>query len=164
MVNIFKLPIYNCSPNQIIQNYLIEREKRVQELEMLGWEKSRASDHYTRLHIKMTDPDNYIIGYLYVDYCNDCFQYRLGVCKRANSNRAYKMPLYTTTKHYMQVHHINGVYDCPNNMSNAEIAIMLKESIDMICANDLKGLYCDRDSFNKLNNHIDYKALISDIK
>lgn len=68
MVNIFKLPIYNCSPNQIIQNYLIEREKRVQELEMLGWEKSRASDHYTRLHIKMTDPDNYIIGYLYVDY------------------------------------------------------------------------------------------------
>ncbi len=49
-------------------------------------------------------------------------------------------------------------------MSNAEIAIMLKESIDMICANDLKGLYCDRDSFNKLNNHIDYKALISDIK
>lgn len=76
------------------------------------------------------------------------------------------LPLNNVPMHYYlyREHHINGVYDCPNNMSNAEIAIMLKESIDMICANDLKGLYCDRDSFNKLNNHIDYKALISDIK
>lgn len=164
MVNIFRLPIYNCSPDHILEKHLIAREKFVREFEATGWDKSRAIDIYNSWHRNQTDPDNYIVGYLYVDYCNGCFQYRLGFCRKSNSSKAYNMPLYTSTKHYMKVHHVNGVYDCPNNKNNAEIATMIKKSIDMICGNDIADLYCDRDAFNLLNRHIDYIALLADIK
>lgn len=164
MVNLFKLPIYNCPPKQIYEKYFVAREKRVCELVERGWERNRAIDLYSHEHSKKIDPDNYIIGYLYIDFNNGCFEYRLGLCRKPNSSRVYNMPLYTSTKHYMQVHHVNGVYDCPHNMSNSKIASMIKESIEMICANDLDGAYCDLDSFYRINRYINYNALLAEIK
>ncbi|MCM1368201.1 MAG: hypothetical protein NC184_05295 [Roseburia sp.] len=163
MFNLFKLPIYNYSPKQIGEKYLLARSKRVAELVAYGNEEDSSIDFFNSRHIKQSDPDNYIIGYLYVDFRNGCFEYRLGVCEKSNSSKPYKMPLFTTTKHYMQVNHVNGVYDCPDGMCNNEIASMIKNTVDMICENDIPNLYCDRVSFYVINRNLDYISLLDDI-
>lgn len=166
--NIFRLPIYNCHPMQIFDKYTIARENRVCELVSLGWERERAMLDYSSAHSDKIGIDNYIIGYLYIDFCNDCFQYRLAICRRENSSKAYKMPLYTTVKHYMRENHVNGVYDSifenGKLKTNKEIALMIEDSVDMICENDISDAYCERESFYRLNRHLDYKTMIAEIK
>ncbi len=163
MFNIFKLPIYNCKPEQIRERYLLAREKHVAESVSYGNDRNSSIDFFNSRHHKQSDPDNYIIGYLYVDFRNGCFEYRLGVCAKMNSSKPYKMPLFTTVKHYMEVYHVNGVYDNPDDMGNAEIASMIKESVDMICENDIPDLYCDREAFYMTNRHLDYISLLEEI-
>ena len=78
------------------------------------------------------------------------------------------MPLYTTVKHYMLEYHVNGIYDSPYEYgklkSNEEIAHMIEESINSICDNDINGAYCEREPFNRLNRHLNYIALLSELK
>ncbi len=164
MFSIFKLPIYNCEPEQIRERYLLAREKRVIESVAYGNDRNSSIDYFNSRHHNQSDPDNYIIGYLYVDFHNGCFEYRLGVCEKTNSSKPYKMPLFTTVKHYMQVRHVNGVYDSLNGKNNTEIASMIKESVDMICQNDIPDLYCDREAFYMTNRHLDYISLLKEIK
>lgn len=88
--------------------------------------------------------------------------------KGDNLNYELKMPLYTTVKHYMRENHVNGVYDSifenGKLKTNKEIALMIEDSVDMICENDISDAYCERESFYRLNRHLDYKTMIAEIK
>ncbi len=41
---------------------------------------------------------------------------------------------------------------------------MIEDSVDMICENDISDAYCERESFYRLNRHLDYKTMIAEIK
>lgn len=98
----------------------------------------------------------------------DCLACRLFEGKQSNIRINVKMPLYTTVKHYMRENHVNGVYDSifenGKLKTNKEIALMIEDSVDMICENDISDAYCERESFYRLNRHLDYKTMIAEIK
>ena len=162
--NVFKLPIYNKSPDELYDSLVKAKEKRVAELMATGLSRSYAEDTCSTFTKDKWGFDNYIIGFLYVDYRSRCFEYRLAICKRKNSNKLYKMPLFTETKHYMSEQHINGIYTPPDETSNEETARLLLEDITLICNSYLNGAYCDLESFKLICNTIDYIKLISSLE
>lgn len=160
--NVFKLPIYNKSPDEIYNSLIKAKEKRIAELMATGMERDYADYVYSLSKSNKLEIDNYIIGFLYVDYRSSCFEYRLAICKRKNSNKPYKMPLFTETKHYMgMAQHINGIYTPPDETNNEETARLLLEDITLICNSYLEDAYCDLENFKLINSSIDYKKLLS---
>ena len=160
-VNVFRLPIYNKKTDEWTKALINAKEKRVDELTKTGLSENHAKYLYSIYTKNKWGIDNYIIGFLYVDYRSPCFEYRLAICKRKNSNRTYKMPLFTETKHYMQEQHIGGIYTPLDLKDNDKTAELLLKDIKLICNNYLKDAYCDLESFEMINSCIDYKKLIS---
>lgn len=164
-INVFRLPIYNKKPNDLEKSLIEAKNKRIDELVATGLDKNYADYVYSISNKNKLDIDNYIIGFLYVDYRSPCFEYRLAICKRYNSNKPYKMPLFTETKHYMEsAQHINGIYTLPNETNNEETARLLLEDINLICDSYLKDVYCDLESFKIINNCLDYCKLVSSLE
>lgn len=159
-VNIFRLPIYNKKPDELMRSLISAKEKRINELMATGLDKNYADYLYSISTKNKWELDNNIIGFLYIDYRSPCFEYRLAICKRRNSNRAYKMPLFTETKHYMQEQHIGGVYTPFDLSNNDNIAELILNDIELICDNYLKDVYCDLESFKLISPCIDYNKLL----
>lgn len=160
IVNVFQFPIYNKTPEEILKSLSIRRRKSIEKLLTTGLDE-RYAENIVAVEMKNKwDIDNYIIGFLYVDFRATCFEYRIAIC-RDSKNKIYKMKLLTETKHYMSSEHVNGVYTIPNdNDSNEEIAKKLLKDIQMICENDLKDVYCDISKFQLISDCIDYKKLL----
>lgn len=160
-VNVFRLPIYNKKPDELRQSLKAAKEKFIFELLETGADRNHAEYLYSIFTKNKWGIDNYIIGYLYVDYRSPCFEYRLAICKRKHSNRIYKMPLFTETKHYMQEQHIGGIYTPPDLSNNDKTAELLLKDIKLICNSYLKDVYCNLENFKLINSTIDYIKLIS---
>lgn len=162
-INIFRFPIYNKNPDEITKELMDIAERRIDNLVQTGLERNYAMQVNSIITGNKFDIDNYIIGYLYVDYQSGCFSYRLAICKRKNSNSTYKMPPFTETKHYMEEQHISGYYSPAYDKNNEEIANMLRVDINLICRNYIVDAYCDLSSFKLLNSCIDYNKLLSSL-
>lgn len=74
----------------------------------------------------------------------------------------YKMPYYTTKKHYMSETRVQGLkFFVTKEMTNLDIANEIKEDIEIIIKNELKGLYIDLNQFLNLFDVIDYSKVFS---
>ena len=72
----------------------------------------------------------------------------------------YKMPLCTTTKHYMTKQRIGGFHTNISNLSNKEIASVIQCNVNDIVKDRLsKKLHCDFSQMQFLNDKIDYISL-----
>ena len=159
-VNVFRLPIYNKKPDELKQSLIKAKEQRIDELVATGLDRNYAEYISSISKKNKMGVDNYIIGFLYVDYRSPCFEYRLAICKRKNSDKIYKMPFFTETKHYMQEQHIEGIYTPPDLSDNEESAKLLLKDINLICNSYLEDAYCDLENFKLINSCIDYKKLL----
>lgn len=158
---LFSIPIYNYSPEVFYDKINNEKNKFVSACS--GEKHSLSPEAFFAFkNQNKTIYENYIVGFLNVVLSND-ISYELFITQRKNG--FYKMPLFTSVKHYMSKLRIDGMHTIIYDLSNKEISRKIKKDItDITKLSEYKNLHFDLENFNLMVDYIDYLSIKTNVK
>ena len=158
---LFSIPVYNYSPEVFYDKINSEKNNFVSFC--VERKHSLSPEAFFALKNKIkTIYENYIVGFLNVVLSND-ITYELLIMQRKNG--FYKMPLFTSVKHYMSKLRLDGMHTIIYDLSNKEISEKIKKDITTITKlSEYKNLYFDLENFNLMVDYIDYLSIKTNVK
>ena len=109
--------------------------------------------------------ENYIVGFLNIDFKND-ITYKILITESNGKN--YKMPLFTSVKHYMSKYNIDGLHTIIYDLSNKEISQEIKNAVNSIISSSeykkYKKLYLKLRIFNIIIKNINLLGIKRNIQ
>ena len=138
IMTLLSIPIYNYAPQEFRKRIQSQKEKFIAS--HIGAKRSISPDAFFTLKNKnKMIYENYIVGFLNIDFKND-ITYKILITESNGKN--YKMPLFTSVKHYMSKYNIDGLHTIIYDLSNKEISQEIKNAVNsIISSSEYKKLY-----------------------